>query len=131
MASELMASKRRPATGAHQTAPAGRPEPTADAPRELHHKSLDHPDESRVFAHGSGEFVDIAGLVVGRAILEPGWRWSADIKPSVGTPWCELHHFHVVLSGRFAVQMESGEQLELEAGDVVDVPPGHDALGGG
>ena len=44
----------------------------------------------------------VGQLAIGRAILEPGWRWSDDVKPIVGTEWCEAHHVHVLLAGRFA-----------------------------
>lgn len=64
---------------------------------------------------------------MGRAELEPGWRWSTDLRPAVGTPSCPSHHLHVLLSGRFAIQLDGGEPEEFAPGDVFDVPPGHDA----
>jgi hypothetical protein len=32
--------------------------------------------------------VTIADTMIGRARLEPGWRWSNDVKPIAGTEWC-------------------------------------------
>jgi class 3 adenylate cyclase len=61
-------------------------------------------------------------------MLEPGWRWSEDVKPIVGTEWCEAHHLHILVSGRFAVRLaDSDEVQEFVAGDVFDIPPRHDA----
>ena len=45
----------------------------------------------------------------------------------MGTDVCEAHHLHVLLAGRFAAQMEGDEPQEFAAGDVFDLPPGHDA----
>lgn len=90
-------------------------------------KNLDHPDAVRPLGRGTGAFVDLAGMVVGRAVLEPGWKWSLDVKPVVGTTSCEVHHLQLVLSGRLGVRMDDGEEQEFVANDVVDIPPGHDA----
>jgi len=95
--------------------------------RRMRHKNLDRPDGTREFPHGRGSFVDLGTITIGRAILEPGWRWSEDVKPMVGTPWCRLHHLHLLLAGRFGFQMEDGERREFEPNDVMDIPPGHDA----
>jgi class 3 adenylate cyclase len=90
-------------------------------------KNLQRPDQARDLGHASGVVVDIGSLTVGRAVLEPGWKWSADIRPLVGGTSCRIHHLHVLMSGRFAVLMDNGEQVEFEPDDVMDVPPGHDA----
>ena len=90
-------------------------------------KSLERPDEARQFPHGIGTFVEIGSLAIGRAVLEPGWRWSTDIKPAVGTELCELHHLHVLLAGRMAFRTEEAETHEFAPSDVMDIPPGHDA----
>jgi class 3 adenylate cyclase len=79
------------------------------------------------FHHGSGQVVQVGTMAVGRAVLEPGWRWSVDIQPQVGTPSCRIHHLHVQLSGRFAVRMDDGTEHEFTTHDVMDIPPGHDA----
>jgi class 3 adenylate cyclase len=71
--------------------------------------------------------VRLGPLAIGRATLEPGWRWSSDVKPIVGTEWCQSRHLHVLLAGTFGVEMEDGERAEFAAGDVFEIPPGHDA----
>jgi class 3 adenylate cyclase len=71
--------------------------------------------------------VQVGNVVVGRGVLEPGWRWSNDIKPAVGTASCQIHHLHVQIAGRFGIRMDDGTEHEFGAGDVMDIPPGHDA----
>ena len=95
-------------------------------PASVVRKTLRQPDDVRHFQHGEGALVRVGAFDVGKAVLEPGWRWSVDVKPMVGTASCEAHHLHVVLAGRFAARMDSGELYEFGPDDVVDLPPGHD-----
>jgi class 3 adenylate cyclase len=88
-------------------------------------KSLDA-GEVRLLGHGTGTFVEFGNVAIGRAVLEPGWRWSRDIKPLVGTSSCRVHHLQLVVAGRFAVRMDDGDQQEFGPNTVVDIPPGHD-----
>lgn len=96
-------------------------------PGSIQRKNLERPDQQRELGNGRGGFVDIGQLTIGRAVLEPGWRWSTDIRPMVGGTSCRVHHLHVLREGRFAVRMDDGEYSEFEADDVMDIPPGHDA----
>ena len=90
-------------------------------------KSLDQPDENRPIDKGTVEVVEVEGGTVMRTTFEPGWRWSECVKPVAGTDSCQVDHFIYCVSGTLHVQMESGEELDFGAGDVVRVPPGHDA----
>ena len=90
-------------------------------------KSFAKADEIRKFGHGKVELLNINGGTVGRLVLEPGWRWSADVKPIAGTEWCEAPHFQYLVSGRRHVKMKDGRELELEPGSVSHLPTGHDA----
>ena len=90
------------------------------------HKSLNAPDETRPFPHGRNDVVNMGGSVVGRLTLEPGWRWSENVKPIAGTSSCQVAHFVYVVSGRLGNRMDSGEEFEVKAGDVAMIPPGHD-----
>jgi hypothetical protein len=65
--------------------------------------------------------------VVGRATFNPGWRWSKDIKPIAGTEWCEYHHLGIMLEGRMHFVTRDGMEMELEAGHLYEILPGHDA----
>jgi hypothetical protein len=89
-------------------------------------KSFEHPDEVREFPHGRLELVKIGGVLVGRATLEPGWRWSESVKPIVKADSCEAAHFGYQLSGVMKTRMEDGTEFETRAGDVCLVAPGHD-----
>ena len=85
------------------------------------------PDEVRTFEKGKLELLTMGGGVVGRLTLEPGWRWSQHVKPLAGTEWCEAPHFQYQLGGRLHVVMQDGTEFEGVAGDVQDLPSGHDA----
>ncbi len=90
------------------------------------HKDLKSPDETRTFDNGRVELVNIAGGTVGRLTLQPGWRWSKDVKPIAGTEWCEAPHFQYHVSGRLHVLMMDGSEFEAGPGEVSFLPPGHD-----
>ena len=93
----------------------------------LESKNTATPDEKMTFDHGEVSLVSLTGITVGRAELRPGWRWSTDIKPRAGTESCQLAHSAYVVSGRFHVAMDDGQELELGPGDAHLVSPGHDA----
>jgi uncharacterized cupin superfamily protein len=90
-------------------------------------KKFATPDEVRTFTHGKVELVNISGGTVGRLILEPGWRWSEDVKPIAGTEWCTAPHFQYLVSGRLHIKMADGTEFELGPGDVSNLPANHDA----
>lgn len=94
----------------------------------LEKKSFDSPDETRTpFEKGRVEAITLAGLTFQRETLEPGWRWSKHVKPTIGGDSCQKYHVKFILSGRQHVVMEDGTELVLEPGDVAVMPPGHDA----
>ena len=90
-------------------------------------KNFEHPEEVREFPRGRLELVHIGGVTVGRARLEPGWRWSESVKPIANTDSCEAAHFQYHLFGVLHVRMDDGTEFECRAGDVCLIPPGHDA----
>lgn len=94
---------------------------------KLESKSLDQPDETRPVDKGSVQIVELDGATVMRTTFEPGWRWSECVKPMVGTESCEVHHVGYVISGRMHIRMDDGQELEIGPGDVLQIPPGHDA----
>ncbi len=93
----------------------------------LQRRRFSEPSDVRTHPRGRIEVVELDDTVVGRMTYEPGWRWSTDVKPIAGTDTCQYHHLGVVLSGRMRVQMPDGTELELDPGDVFEIPPGHDA----
>jgi quercetin dioxygenase-like cupin family protein len=90
-------------------------------------KRFDSPDESRSFEKGKFEAIQIGGMTLGRAIYEPGWKWSEHVGPTVGASSCQVSHVGMVLSGRAKVLMDDGTEFEISAGDVFAIEPGHDS----
>ncbi len=90
-------------------------------------KSLNSPDQIKHLGKGKVEIVDLEGSMIGRVTLKPGWRWSHDARPVLGTQSCFSHHNQYILSGRLMILMEDGNQMELQAGDAAVIPSGHDS----
>jgi uncharacterized cupin superfamily protein len=91
-------------------------------------KKFTAPDEVRPFeGKGQAEVVQLAGHAVAKGTFEPGWKWSENVKPIAGTDSCQTAHFAYVLSGSMRIFMDDGSEAEVSAGDVVAIPPGHDA----
>jgi hypothetical protein len=85
------------------------------------------PDEVRTFDKGRLELIKIGNVTFGRAILQPGWKWSVAVKPIAGTSSCEAPHLQYHVSGRLHVVMDDGSEDEFGPGDISLLPPGHDA----
>jgi quercetin dioxygenase-like cupin family protein len=90
-------------------------------------KAFAKPDEVREFPKGRLELVTAGGVTIGRAILEPGWRWSTHVKPLAKTESCEAPHLQYHLSGTLHVLMDDGTEFDCRPGDISMLPPGHDA----
>jgi hypothetical protein len=86
-------------------------------------KRFENPDEVRVFEKGKFEIITIAGMTIGRATYEPGWKWSEHVGPIAGSPFCEVEHVGMVVSGKAAAAMKDGEIHEMSAGTVFYIPP--------
>ena len=91
------------------------------------HRTFQSADETRDFPSGQARILNMEGGVVGRLELQPGWRWSKDVKPIAGTESCEAPHFQYHVSGRLAIRMDDGSEFIAEPGDVTSLPSGHDA----
>jgi hypothetical protein len=85
------------------------------------------PSEVREFPNGKLELIKIGGALIGKATLQPGWKWSESLKPRVGTSSCQAPHFQYHVSGTLRVKMEDGTVRDCKAGEVSLLPPGHDA----
>ena len=94
---------------------------------QTEHKTFAQPEEVREFPHGRIEMLTLGGSPVGRLVLEPGWRWSNDVKPIAQTTSCEAAHFQYHIAGRLAIRMDDGTEFVAEPGDVTSLPSGHDA----
>lgn len=98
-----------------------------DTKPKMQKKNLNAPDETRTFEKGRVELATVGDITFGRAILQPGWKWSTHVKPIAKTASCMAPHAQYFVSGRLKVVMDSGEEAEMGPGDVGIVPPGHDA----
>jgi mannose-6-phosphate isomerase-like protein (cupin superfamily) len=90
-------------------------------------KRFESPDEIRKFEKGKFEIVHIGGMTIGRATYEPGWKWSVHVGPTVGTKSCQVEHVGMVVSGAAVAAMDDGKIIEMRAGDLFYIPPGHDS----
>jgi hypothetical protein len=97
------------------------PEPSVEQ------RSFSKPDETRRFDLGKVDIVSLGGATFGRAVFEPGWRWSTCVKPIANTPSCEAPHLNLHISGRLHVVMDEGSEYEFGPGEIGEIPPGHDA----
>jgi hypothetical protein len=94
---------------------------------QVEHRSFSKPDEVRAFERGKVEVVSLGETTFGRAVFEPGWRWSSHVKPLAKTNSCQTSHLNLHISGRLHVLMDDGKEYEFGPGDISELPPGHDA----
>jgi quercetin dioxygenase-like cupin family protein len=85
-------------------------------------KRFENPDEVREMVKGRFELIKLAGLTIGRATYQPGWRWSEHVGPTVGAARCRVEHVGLVLAGVATVAFED-RIIELRPGDLFHVPP--------
>ena len=90
-------------------------------------KRFEQPDELRQFEKGKFELVNIAGMTIGRATYSPGWKWSEHVGRSIGKKSCDVEHVGIVISGRATAAMDDGKVIEMKAGDIFYIAPGHDS----
>ena len=100
---------------------------TMTATTKMEKKSLDLADETRSFEKGKIDLANLGDITIGRGSFEPGWSWEKCIKPIVKTNSCQVRHTMYVISGKMKVVMDDGTESENGPGDVVVVPPGHNA----
>jgi hypothetical protein len=103
------------------TAPVGTPKPAFDAllapvkgatKRDIGHVQLE---------------VGRAGAArVKRMIYPPGFRWSVDMKPSIGTDLCMHAHVGFLARGEIHIEYADGCVVEHKAPQIVAIDPGHD-----
>jgi class 3 adenylate cyclase len=93
----------------------------------LQRRRFDKSDDVRTTPHSVVKMVELGDRIVAHMTFEPGWRWSDDMGPLVGTKSCQSRHLGVSLSGRLHVETNDGVEMEVGPGEVFEIPPGHDA----
>lgn len=86
-------------------------------------KRFEQPDETRVFEFGRFELVSLGSMTIGRAIYQPGWRWSTHVGAPTGAKHCTVEHVGLVLSGHATAAMLDGTVHDLTAGTLFYIPP--------
>ena len=66
-------------------------------------------------------------MTIGRATYEPGWKWSEHVGRALGKSSCEVEHVGLVVSGRATAAMDDGRVVEMKAGELFYIAPGHDS----
>jgi quercetin dioxygenase-like cupin family protein len=89
---------------------------------ELVLRRFEQPDEVRQMEKGRFEIVRLAGMTIGRATYQPGWKWSEHVGPGTGAARCGVEHLGLVLSGVATVAFDD-RVVELRPGDLFYVPP--------
>jgi len=92
----------------------------------LQAKSFAAPDDVRTMPKVRFETVGLDDAIVGHCTFEPGWRWSTEIGPLMGSASCPIRHLGYSMSGAVHVVMDDGQTLDIGADTVFDIPPGHD-----
>src|SRR5262245_24630881 len=82
--------------------------------------------ERRNFGHVQLEVAKAGEARVKRMIYPPGFRWSTDMKPVVGTDLCMHAHVGFLARGQIHIEYADGCKLEFKAPQVVAIEPGHD-----
>jgi len=85
-------------------------------------------------AGGDSRFVGGVQLDVARAgcgrvkrvIYPPGFRWSRDMKPIVGTEYCMHVHVGFLARGQIHIEYRDGCKLEFAAPQAMAIEPEHD-----
>jgi mannose-6-phosphate isomerase-like protein (cupin superfamily) len=66
-------------------------------------------------------------MTIGRAIYEPGWKWSEHVGKPMSKKTCDVSHVGMVISGSATAAMDDGRIFEMKPGDIFYIEPGHDS----
>ena len=120
MAKKKTARVRRPPAGSKKR-PAARRRAATD-PLTAPVKGAEH----RVVGHVRLDVGRAGEARVKRLIYPPGFRWSVDMKPIVGTDLCMHAHVGFLARGEIHIEYADGCVVEHKAPQIVAIDPGHD-----
>ncbi|MGI9302125.1 MAG: cupin domain-containing protein [Gammaproteobacteria bacterium] len=86
-------------------------------------------DKAPTDVHGdiSKQVVSLDDVTAIKVTFDAGAKWSKDLKAYAGTESCLLPHVAYVISGKIHIVMDDGSEETFEKGDIMMLPPGHDA----
>jgi hypothetical protein len=82
--------------------------------------------ERRYIGHVQVEVVRAGAARVKRMIYPPGFKWSVDMKPAIGSNLCMHAHVGYLVHGEIHIEYADGCIVECKAPQVVAIDPGHD-----
>ena len=90
-------------------------------------KSFANADEVKNPDKTLAQIINFGDVKITKLELEPGWKWSVDIKPHVGTDSCQANHVGVIEKGTITAVHDDGTKASYSSGDAYSIKPGHDA----
>lgn len=95
---------------------------------ELTARALGDPDGTATFENGRLETTTVGEVTFMGGTVEPGWPWSRDYGPAMGSERSPLSHNVYMIAGQLTVEMDDGTQPTLSQGDIsitrLDTMPG-------
>ena len=85
----------------------------------LYAKNFSDADEVKNPPKAKVEVVKLGNVNASKLVLEPGWKWSTCIKPTVGGDSCQAGHVGVVISGSMTCTHDDGSEITVGAGDAL------------
>ena len=82
--------------------------------------------ERREVGHVTLDVVRAGAGRVKRMVYPPGFRWSKDMKPIVGTDYCMHAHVGFLARGEIHIEYPDGCIVECRAPQAIAIDPGHD-----
>mgnify|MGYP001161026575 FL=1 len=90
-------------------------------------RDFNNPDDQiNTFNNATVDVCKVGDQRVMRITAEPGWKWSNDVKPHVGTESCQTKHLGYIAQGTVCVKMDDGTEATYSAGQAYSIDPGHD-----
>ena len=94
----------------------------------LQSKRLSAPDETRSYPGGNAVLVNVGETAVGRAVYEPGWRWTTHIRQIAGHRALPAPSPRLLdLRRLMHVVSDDGQEIDIVPESIYEIPPGHDA----
>ena len=82
--------------------------------------------ERRDIGHVKLDVARTGGARVKRMVYPPGFHWSKDMKPMVGTDLCMHAHVGFLAHGEIHIEYPDGCKIECRAPQIIAIEPGHD-----